>query len=213
MGRKKLGLSHEALNASTPEAEYWRGFIAAVANTSYNPGKEPRITIETSAEDYNHLVTLREFLQSKHSITLYRNSARLSLMSQPLAIILYEKGIYKKPHMLKKPLIDNSQTFWRGVIDGGACIGFYQGYARIQLVAEEQLAAGFQKYIKGELQLEANLRAVGKRRCVAWTGSSALTVIKHIYESPGTCNLRKYHDIKEVIHPHVRRYVLDRTPN
>lgn len=202
MPRPKLKLDPSVLQEESTESRYWRGFLASTANVVYKPGDEPRITIEVPAEDYGHLVSLKQFLKSEHSIVMYRNSARLTFISQPVAVEMYERGLLKRPYAVRRPLSDDSPDFWRGVADGAACIGKYAGYSRLQIVGEEQLILKFHQYVTTEVGVKANVRAVRGKKCVSWTGKAAEALLDHLYGGCGVANLRKQLKAASMMRPY-----------
>jgi RIO-like serine/threonine protein kinase len=70
-GRRKRSayqLRHDAFDELTPDAAYWIGFLFADGSI-IGRGKSARIQVRLSERDREHLVKLRRFLGSTHTIS------------------------------------------------------------------------------------------------------------------------------------------------
>ena len=117
---------------------YWLGFIAGDGNLS---GK--RIAIGLASKDFNHLQKLKDFLQIKNKISVYKNtrqtpggkspkereSAFFRFTSKSFAEKLKSYGITERKSGTLKILEENllnSRDFWRGHIDANGWLRFFK---------------------------------------------------------------------------------------
>jgi intein-encoded DNA endonuclease-like protein len=66
--RSTYQLRHDAFDELTPDAAYWIGFLFADGSVT-GRGKSARVQARLSERDREHLVKLRRFLGSTHTIT------------------------------------------------------------------------------------------------------------------------------------------------
>ena len=135
-----LPINHAAFDDLTPDARYWVGFLMAdgcltLAKRVRKNGKimfYKMIALSLSAKDKAHVKRFREFLKSKHKITVYTydtsfgrtTQARLAFISPSIWKRLRALGI--KPRKTEGCSVDSSlafdRDFWRGVIDGDGSV-------------------------------------------------------------------------------------------
>ena len=135
-----IPIDHAAFDRLTPDARYWVGFLMAdgcltLAKRVRKNGKTvfyKMIALSLSAKDKAHVKRFREFLKSKHKITVYTydtsfgrtTQARLAFISPSIWERLRALGI--KPRKTEGCSIDSSlafdRDFWRGVIDGDGSV-------------------------------------------------------------------------------------------
>ena len=152
----KCQLRHDAFDELTPDAAYWIGFLFADGSVSRR-GESADVQVRLSECDRQHLVKLRAFLGSTHTIGLapagnyggYRSrpSVRLSVPSGRLGQRLLSLGRYEGP--IDSTLV-RSRDFWRGVVDGDGSLGHLSsGYAYFELVGSHRLLEAFLGFLQG----------------------------------------------------------------
>lgn len=152
----KCQLRHDAFDELTPDAAYWIGFLFADGSVSRR-GESADVQVRLSECDRQHLVKLRAFLGSTHTIGLapagnyggYRSrpSVRLSVPSGRLGQRLLSLGRYEGP--IDSTLV-RSRDFWRGLVDGDGSLGHLSsGYAHFELVGSHRLLEAFLGFLQG----------------------------------------------------------------
>jgi hypothetical protein len=186
----KRQLRHDAFDELTPDAAYWIGFLFADGSVNCRGGSA-EVQVRLSECDREHLVKLRAFLGSTHTIGAapagnyggYRSrpSARLSVTSGRLAQRLLSLGRYEG--RIDSTLM-RSRDFWRGVVDGDGSLGLLaSGYAYFGLVGSRRLLEAFLVFLKSNgLGARMTIRPDKTIFQVATAGHTAEKIVSFLYE-------------------------------
>ncbi len=192
-------LRHDAFDELTPEAAYWIGFLFADGSVGRDR-RSGQISVRVSERDRKHLVKLRAFLSSNHTISAapadnyggYRSkpSVRLMFTSERLAHQLLSLGRYEGPI---NDLLIQSRDFWRGVVDGDGSLGILAtGYAYFGLVGSRRLLEAFLSFLKrSELGARMTIRADKTIFQIATAGHIAEKIVVLLYRNAAIALDRK----------------------
>jgi transposase-like protein len=187
----KCQICHNSFDELTPDAAYWIGFLFADGSVS-SCGQSGTVSVRISECDRDHLVKLRAFLGSTHTISAgpagnyggypSRPSARFSVRSARLAQQLLSLGRYEGP--INDTLIQ-SCDFWRGVVDGDGSLGILAtGYAYLGLVGSHRLLEAFLLFLKGNgLGARMTIRSDKTIFQVATAGYTAEKIVSFLYRN------------------------------
>jgi len=132
-------VNHEAFSTSTPEMEYWVGFLMADGCVLDNDGTyvKYRLQLVLQAGDYAHVANFARFLGlsrkpllAESSGTLpngkkaHRQTCKLSVRSDRICEDLISHGVTPRKSATAKAsdYMAQSSHFWRGVLDGDGSI-------------------------------------------------------------------------------------------
>jgi len=218
-----LPIDHEAFDSLTSEARYWVGFLMAdgcltLAKRTRKSGKTvfyKMIALNLSVKDVTHIRRFREFLKSKHKITVYTyntnfgrtTQARFAFISPSIWHRLLNLGV--KPRKSKGCSIDDSlavdRDFWRGIIDGNGSVYISRsGKTKvpfIQLCACSKLAEQFKNYVKKLTGCTYAISKTSSQFCftVKCNGWNAYCVIKTLYKDANVALKRKQKTANQIM--------------
>lgn len=199
-------LSHDAFDSLTADACYWIGFLFADGSVTARPGRAPQISVGLAERDRQHLVDLRRFLGSSHSISSSggtRRSCQFSVRSDRLAHQLLSLGRYAGAI---GPDLAGSRHFWRGVVDGDGSIGAYprtktSGHLRTQfkLVGQRRLLDTFADFLVDAGTARLSVTPHKTIHIIGTTGKPAEKIIDLLYSGAPTALLRKSRIAEQVL--------------
>ena len=178
-----------AFDELTPEAAYWVGFLFADGSV-YEDAVSKRISVRVSERDREHLVKLRAFLRSTHTIGTgpagnyggyqSRPSVRFSIRSEQLAERILRLGRYDGP--IEATLV-GSRDFWRGVTDGDGSLGILEtGYTYFSLVGSRRLLEAFLLFLRNnDLAAKMTIRPDKTIFQIATAGYTAEKIVHFLY--------------------------------
>jgi hypothetical protein len=188
-----------AFDQLTPAASYWVGFLFADGSVS-KVGQSKKVSVRVSARDREHLVKLRAFLRSTHTIGTapagnyggYRSSpsVRFSVRSTHLAERILCLGRYHGP--INATLVE-SRDFWRGVVDGDGSLGILAtGYAHFSLVGSHRLLEAFLLFLRNnDLDAKMTIRPDKTIFQIATAGYTAEKIVSFLYDNADVALDRK----------------------
>lgn len=135
--RSKAVNGHIFDEIDTEEKAFWLGFITADGNVHFpKRGGTPRFSMGLSEKDREHLIRLREFLGSDHSIMTYRTMVKLAITSKPLCEGLMKWGVVPRKSYnfqgLPEIAPELKHHMLRGLFDGDGHIGIRKDNRRGQ---------------------------------------------------------------------------------
>ena len=196
-----------AFDQLTPAAAYWVGFL--FADGSVSKERQPkRVSVRVSERDREHLVKLRAFLRSTHTIGTepagnyggYRSrpSVRFSVSSAQLAERILCLGRYDGP--INATLVE-SRDFWRGVVDGDGSLGILAtGYAYFGLVGSRRLLEAFLLFLRSnDLDAKMTIRPDKTIFQIATAGYTAERIVCFLYDNTDVALDRKAAAATEIL--------------
>ena len=185
----KCQLRHGAFDKLTPAAAYWIGFLFADGSVT-SRGRSGRLYVRVSERDRDHLVKLRAFFGSTHTISAApagnyggypsRPSVRFTVRSARLAQRLLSLGRYEGPI---NDTLTRSRDFWRGVVDGDGSLGLLAtGYAYFGLVGSRRLLEAFLAFLRSNgLAARMTIRPDKTIFQIATAGRTAEKIVSFLY--------------------------------
>jgi transposase-like protein len=195
----KCRLRHDAFDELTTDSTYWIGFLFADGSVS-GCGQSGRVQVRVSEHDSDHLVKLRTFLGSTHTIGAApagnyggyqsRPSVRFSVRSDQLAQRLLSLGRYEGTI---NDSLTQSRDFWRGVVDGDGSLGFLAtGYPYFGLVGSRRLLESFLFFLESNaLAARMTIRPDKTIFQVATAGHTAEEIVSYLYRNAAVALDRK----------------------
>jgi hypothetical protein len=150
----KVTLPHwtSAFATQTPERDYWCGFLFADGHIARERSSSPKLAVNLSVRDWEHLVRLRRYLCADHAIVRIRKQTGdgciLSVRCREIVDDLERLGMCMSPDRVAADELARSRDFWRGVVDGDGHIGFRERYAHVELAGWEPLVAQFVSFLR-----------------------------------------------------------------
>lgn len=199
LSNMKYELNEQKFDGELDEYQkYWLGFIMGDGCILKN-----RITVELSRIDRQHLVKLKEFLESTHPVKDYepsqRNpsgSSKLEWYSPNMVQTLKNYGIVpsKSSIDVTVPMIlAQSRDFWRGMVDSDGSVKITitkEGYEmpRLSLVGTENLMDLFLTFIQTHTDTKTKVRRGNGKMLyrVTLEGKPARKIIPVLY---GECRV------------------------
>jgi DNA-binding transcriptional regulator WhiA len=186
-------LNEEVFNVITEEGAYWIGFLMADGGVTKTKEGSPRICLELSEIDKEHVEKFKKFVGTTNKLVSrvhkiksgeLRKSFRISFRSRKVCAILYKYGITSnKSFTAEVKRLENNKDFWRGVIDGDGTIRLDSNkYPVVQLVGARPLLNQWSSYVESITSLKPTVRKNGKVFVVRFRGKNAVKVIKHLYD-------------------------------
>jgi len=200
-------LWHNAFDELTPVAAYWIGFLFADGSVSKDKQRNS-VSVRVSERDREHLVKLRAFLRSTHTIGTapagnyggYRSrpSVRFSVTSAQLAERILSLGRYGGS--INATLVE-SRDFWRGVVDGDGSLGILaNGYAHFSLVGSRRLLEAFLLFLRSnDLDAKMTIRPHKTIFQVATAGYTAEKIVCLLYDNADVVLDRKAATATEIV--------------
>lgn len=192
-------LRHNAFDELTSVSAYWIGFL--FADGSVAPCKQSlTVQLRISECDRDHLVKLRTFLGSTHTISTApagnyggypsRPSVCLRVGSERLAQRLLSLGRYEGTI---NGTLTRSRDFWRGVVDGDGSLGFLAtGYPYFGLVGSRRLLEAFLLFLKSNgLGARMTIRPDRTIFQIATAGHTAEKIVSFLYRDASVALDRK----------------------
>lgn len=199
---------HEAFDVITDETAYWIGFLFADGSVIRSQGETPRVQLRLSEVDAEHVIKLRSFLRSTHTIALSppghfgqyatRASVRLSVTSERLAKRLLDLGRYDGPIAHELTV---SPHFWRGIVDGdGTIFQSKAGYAVFSVVGSRRNMDALLDFLGSRnLARRMTVRPAKSIYTVGTAGHLAGRIIEELYVDGATALDRKAASARSII--------------
>jgi hypothetical protein len=209
-GFRTLSLDENVFDSPTREGKYWLGFLMAEV------GFQPRsFTVHLQAGDVNHLFKLKSFLKAgspvKTGVRRYasgenktRFNAHLSISSKKIRAALETYGIVS--NRTDSAVLPNSLSLdadvWRGMVDGDGsiCLGGRTGNTvLLSLVGSKAIMDQFLAFVKTLCVTKASVRKIGRIFGVQLSATSAIAVIRALYEDAPVYLDRKYQIAQSIL--------------
>lgn len=185
----------------TEEKAYWLGFIYADGYISLTRNS---MEVSLKLSDYNHLVKLKEFLNSTNDVKKDNFRCRLSVGNKYFKSIMIKKGcVPQKSLILKFPTKDIIPDillchFIRGYFDGDGCIHIGNTAKVIELIGTED----FLSNLLSRTELQRNKLLHDKRHNICtkrlrYNGKSSLKMLNYMYKNASIYLERKNLKYKE----------------
>lgn len=202
---KRFKVDESAFSRITSESAYWVGFLMA-DGCIITANKTPQIQLGLSRKDANHLWKFRKFLKTKAKVGKCGNpnAVQIRVSSRKLVESLRRFGVVpRKSFTAKVKGLENNRHFWRGVIDGDGHITRSNDkykYALIHLCGSKFLVSQFRDFVKSISSTKAEVHSVGSIFRINIRGSSAVSIIRKLYEKCSTSLDRKRAIADEVLY-------------
>ncbi len=194
-------LDHSVFDDKNEDLMYWLGFIAADGNIHGNC-----LNITTHSDDAYHLQSFLDFCKSTHLVRKNKNenTSRIDIRNRKLAEMLTELGITKNKSLTFSPTKEmrESNSFWRGMIDGDGCIYMAKdrGLSMNLCSGSADCIEAFEKWVKSKTDTAANSKKRPSAYYFSITGKHVAKVANELYAgNPKYFLRRKREAMKKVI--------------
>lgn len=212
--KRTLKFDELAFDTLTPNAKYWIGFLFADGTIlNDGPNQSNKIKLGVSDEDESHVHKLKHFLKSDHKISKYTKASNgysyceLSIRSDHMTSRLKELGLCGKLQHVAHESLEADPDFWRGVVDGDGhlritrCGYQMREHAALEVCGGKQLLEQFHRLVQAvHPKYQGNITKHSSIWRVKLTGSSAVSMVRFLYDNPSTSLDRKYEAAKEIMH-------------
>ena len=159
MGPKVHTMDEGVFDETTEESAYWIGYLMADGNVHIGKTGNPRVSLTLAAEDRDHLVKFRRFLNCSNEIQMKISKVRgkvwnqytLRFSSKQIANALKGFGVTARKSLSATVIgLENDRHFWRGVIDGDGYLKNRDGRDgdRITVVGSYYLMRQLEDFVK-----------------------------------------------------------------
>ena len=191
-------LDHSVFDDKNEDLMYWLGFIASDGNIHDNC-----LNITTHSDDAYHLQSFLDFCKSTHLVRKNKNenTHRIDIRNRKLAGMLIELGITKNKSLTFSPTKEmcESNSFWRGMIDGDGCIQVEKtrGISLNLCSGSIDCIKAFEQWVKSKTDSLANAYKAPSAYYFRVNGKHAVKIVNEIYGgSPKYALNRKYEKVK-----------------
>lgn len=198
--QREYAVNHNAFDEVTPESAYWVGFLMADGFVTDTKDGSPFVGVTLAEKDRNHLVNLRDFLESTHPIKEQQGDSyseglayRFGVYSQSLADDLAEYGVLpRKSDDTKVRILDDNRHFWRGVVDGDGYVRHGTGSeARVELVGAKPLLQQYSSFCTARIGSDLSVRPHKSIWRVGCSWGTAEHLLSLLYQDQDVCLDRK----------------------
>lgn len=199
--RRKYTINENVFETINEESAYWIGFLMADGCVTTRKSS-PYINLRISEHDIFHIEKFKNFLQSSHKISIYKNRgfkpnnnlACISISSYKLADSLAKYGVV--PRKSKTAMViglEKNIDFWRGMIDGDGWIFQTQNnLPAIGLCGSENIIKQFDKFVKDK-HPSCKAQPIKKKNWYFQTsGEPAQNIIRLLYNKSKISLDRKF---------------------
>lgn len=229
-GKRRIrSLNESVFDELTPSSIYWTGFIFGDGCLHQDNWGQPILAVNLSDMDREHLVLLRSFLGSTHTIGYVPprttskgiNSGPIAtyrVRSQRIYDKLTEYGIVTKRTRMPIPELIKNIDLWRGLIDADGWIGSNYSddsrrgryvYPSIGVSGQVPVLEAFRDFFasQGFSRLEITPTTKAKR-CwkIDTTGPVVRDMIALLYENAGVALARKQKRAEMIINNEIIRF-------
>ena len=194
-------LDHSVFENKNEDLMYWLGFIASDGNIHDNC-----LNITTHSDDAYHLQSFLDFCKSTHLVRKNKNenTHRIDIRNRKLAGMLIELGITKNKSLTFSPTKEmcESNSFWRGMIDGDGCIhaGKNRGLSMNLCSGSIDCIEAFERWVKSKTDATANWKKQPSAYYLHISGKHAAKIANELYGgSPKYFLNRKFEAIKKFL--------------
>jgi len=194
-------LDETAFDHPGPEATYWAGFLLADGSVYVKRRGSPLLQLSIAEEDRQHVEAFRLFLKSTHPINTIpatrkwirgrscqcQAKAELQIPSRRLVVALARYGVVSQKSQSATPVgVAFNRDFWRGVVDGDGCLGFFSRLPRplpyIHLCGSEQTVLQFRQAVQRLTpSCKASVYKTGRLFEFKCTGAAAVATVRWLY--------------------------------
>jgi len=191
-------LDHSVFENKNEDLMYWLGFIASDGNIHDNC-----LNITTHSDDAYHLQSFLDFCKSTHLVRKNKNenTHRIDIRNRKLAGMLIELGITKNKSLTFSPTKEmcESNSFWRGMIDGDGCIQVEKtrGISLNLCSGSIDCIKAFEQWVKSKTDSLANAYKAPSAYYFRVNGKHAVKIVNELYGgNPKYALNRKYEKVK-----------------
>lgn len=194
-------LDHSVFDDKNEDLMYWLGFIASDGNIHDNC-----LNITTHSDDAYHLQSFLDFCKSTHLVKKNKNenTSRVDIRNRKLAETLTELGITKNKSLTFSPTKEmcESNSFWRGMIDGDGCISVdkTRGLSLYLCSGSIDCIKAFERWVKSRTDSTANTHRRPSAYYFGISSRHAVKIVNELYGgNPKYVLNRKYEKAKPFI--------------
>lgn len=206
---RRCTLNESAFDAESEERNYWIGFLMADGCISVRPYSTYLSVSQAGDEGKAHIERLRSFLGSNHKIGFlkgagYANSQGswvLTIASKPLTESLARFGMVPAKSMTARvELLESCPHFWRGVVDGdGFVFQSSKGQPCVGIVGSQAMCKQFRQFCLTITRFRASVRPLHSIWSMRLSGSTAIPIIRHLYDDCTVALPRKLAKARELL--------------
>jgi hypothetical protein len=181
-------LNEHAFDEITPESAYWLGFCLADAGVSNNDEQRRwSLKLELAVCDTGHIEKFKSFMGASNKIGFAEKTAGvyIRINSKYLINTVAKYGLVpnKTPTAAVPECLQNNRDFFRGLLDGDACLfADARGLRRISLVGTYAVVEAFKNFSAQFVDSKTTIRKDRNIFVYDLNGKNASTMMEILYQ-------------------------------